>query len=428
MALARVQYTQVESGNRNFMVPFPYISKDHVFLSVEGDDVPYTWLNTTTVQLGVAPAVGNIIDVRRETERGVLLVDFQDASTITEQQLDLSAKQTFFIAQEAFDLTNSTMAVANDGSYSASGRRLSLLGYPDSNDDAANVQYVLDVLSSGHDAFVAREEAYAARDVANAARDKSGQWAVNPVDAPVEPGKFSAYHYATKAIDGATAAAQAKVDVENLKGSIEDSAEEAGVSAAHAQSYQLLARDWASKSGEPVEAGLYSAKHYAEVAAVFDPSIALWRGTPIGVPIAILDHITGCPVPPTDHPHFRYIKLTAGHAYNTGVLVAETVTGTSPTITASAEVNLPGSPLHGSRVPLLNTSGTFLRPSTAPGSIWDSQNLVHSHPIPSSGVTSSNASFSHLGSSSTYSRYTDPSGGPEAHPRFIAVSYYMRLL
>lgn len=115
MALTRVQYQQSVSGNRNFTVPMEYISRDHIKVTVDGVNTTFTWLNNNTIQLTTAPAIGAIVDVLRETERETLLVDFQDASTITEKELDLSARQAFYIAQEAFDLTNSTMAVAKDG-------------------------------------------------------------------------------------------------------------------------------------------------------------------------------------------------------------------------------------------------------------------------------------------------------------------------
>lgn len=205
MALSRVQYEQQVPGNKNFTVPMPYISRDHIKVSVDGVDVPFSWLNDSTVQLHTAPPLGAIIDVRRETERNVLLVDFQDASTLTEYQLDLAALQSFFLAQEAFDATGGTMAVATDGSYSANNRRISNVGYPNSDGDAANVKYVKDVLVSGKDAF---EE----RLLAEAARNKAQQWADANENVQVESGKYSAKHHAAKASQSAAAAAASEAN------------------------------------------------------------------------------------------------------------------------------------------------------------------------------------------------------------------------
>lgn len=239
MALARVQYQQTVSGTTNFTVPFPYISKDHVKASVDGTDVTFTWVNNNTIKLSTAPAVGAIIDIRRETERVNLLVDFQDASTITEQQLDLAAQQTFYIAQEAFDATGGTMAVANDGSYSANGRRLSLVGYPDSDDDAANVQYVKDVLVSGHDAHQERL-------LAEAARNKAQQWAENGENVAVETGKYSAKHHAIKSAASATNSANSATNSANSATSAANSANTATTKASEAASSASSAASSAS--------------------------------------------------------------------------------------------------------------------------------------------------------------------------------------
>ncbi|WP_019572160.1 MULTISPECIES: phage tail fiber protein [unclassified Thioalkalivibrio] len=182
MALARVQYLQGSPGTKVFVVPFPYINRFHVKVSVNGVEVDFKWLNGTTIELEEMPEENDVIDIVRETDRETLLVDFQDGSTMTEAQLDLASRQSFYLAQEAFDLTASTLAVANDGSYSASFRRITNLLYPQTDVDAANVQYVKDVLTSSKDAFeervkaeTARTETYAARDLTLTYRNTANQ-------------------------------------------------------------------------------------------------------------------------------------------------------------------------------------------------------------------------------------------------------------
>lgn len=86
-----------------------------------------------------------------------------------------------------------------------------------------------------------------------------------------------------------------------------------------------------------------------------------WISKPICQPFPLWDHMPGCPIPPTDNPNFRFIKLTAGDAYNDGVLINESVTGTGPLVQATAEINLAGSPLNGATVHLINTEIRFLR-------------------------------------------------------------------
>lgn len=113
MALARVTYTQSVSGNRNFSVPFPYLSKDHVKVTVNGAAVTFSWLSASSIQLTTAPAIGAKVEVRRVTERNSLLVDFADGSTLTESQLDLANKQNFYLSQEADDLAVESNGIAN---------------------------------------------------------------------------------------------------------------------------------------------------------------------------------------------------------------------------------------------------------------------------------------------------------------------------
>lgn len=271
MALARVQYQQSVSGNRNFTVPMEYISRDHIKVTVDGVNTTFTWLNNNTIQLTTAPAIGAIVDVLRETERETLLVDFQDASTITEKELDLSARQAFYIAQEAFDLTNSTMAVANDGSYSASNRRISVLGYPNSADDAANVQYVQDVLTSGKNAFDERV-------LAEAARDKAQKWAENADNTAVETGKYSAKHHANKAAASASSASTSASNAASYRDTANNHRLEAADSAAQASTSATNAANSASAAATSEANAANSATEAAGYAAGVKLPSALGNG------------------------------------------------------------------------------------------------------------------------------------------------------
>lgn len=99
-----------------------------------------------------------------------------------------------------------------------------------------------------------------------------------------------------------------------------------------------------------------------------DRSIAIgdvWEFMPLGVPFSIQTHITGVPVPPTDNPNYRYIKLTASDSYNTGVLTSESVSGSAPLVQATAVISDAGSPMNGQTVRLINTERRFLRPGSS---------------------------------------------------------------
>ena len=92
-----------DGSNRNFVVPFQYLAKAHIVVLVAGVSVGFSWLNDTTIQTNTAPVNGAIVEVRRVTPKDLRLVNFQDASVLTEKDLDTDADQCFYIAQEAYD-------------------------------------------------------------------------------------------------------------------------------------------------------------------------------------------------------------------------------------------------------------------------------------------------------------------------------------
>ena len=187
----------------------------------------------------------------------------------------------------------------------------------------------------------------------------------------------------------------------------------------------------------------------AAISGASDP----WALQPVGALIA-LDMGEGVTPPPTNQS-YRYIELTAGltgaGGYNEGVLSSESVSGSAPTINATAVVSLSGSPLNGQTVRLVNTERRFLRPGSA-GTLEDSANLAHTHTFTTSeggahthtvlgtvyvgtgafggssfagyvngtATTSSNGAHSHSGT-------TDAAGGTESRPRNIGVKYYRRI-
>lgn len=153
-----------------------------------------------------------------------------------------------------------------------------------------------------------------------------------------------------------------------------------------------------------------------------------WRQQPIGVPIPILDNIAGVAQPPTDKG-YRYIKLTASDAYNTGVLTSESVTGSAPLVVATAVISLAGSPLNGQTVSLINTERRFLRAGNA-GTLQDDQFQTHAHNInitSGSGSTAGNVSFTGGGGAAYGTNNTAGRNGDETRPRNIGVTYFMRI-
>jgi hypothetical protein len=118
MAYSIVQYTG-NGSQQLFGVTFPFISRDHVSVKVNGVAAAFGWLNDSLVQTTAAPANGATVTISRDSNRSAPIVDFQDAAILTEADLDLANKQAVYVAQEAFDATNVVQVSADVASNAA---------------------------------------------------------------------------------------------------------------------------------------------------------------------------------------------------------------------------------------------------------------------------------------------------------------------
>jgi hypothetical protein len=96
-------------------VPFPYLLRAHVklyyglslqsggYTQLLADGVNYTWTSATQVQLSAAPVVGQTLSIRRETPTTSRLVDWNNGSAPTADELDTADLQNFYAIQEHKD-------------------------------------------------------------------------------------------------------------------------------------------------------------------------------------------------------------------------------------------------------------------------------------------------------------------------------------
>ena len=85
---------------------------------------------------------GTTISVYRIAKKDTRSIDFQNASVLTEADLDNSAFQTFHIAQEALDTAESSITADADGTFDAGSKRIKNVATPTATTDAANKAYV----------------------------------------------------------------------------------------------------------------------------------------------------------------------------------------------------------------------------------------------------------------------------------------------
>lgn len=102
MAYSTVAYA-ADGVGATYAVPFPYLDKTHISVTVNGLDAAFTWLGDQTVVVTAVPTAGQTVFISRSSNRQARLVTFQDATVLTKDSLEEDAKQLFYVAQEAFD-------------------------------------------------------------------------------------------------------------------------------------------------------------------------------------------------------------------------------------------------------------------------------------------------------------------------------------
>lgn len=93
----------------NFVVPFPFIDRSHVWVSLAQrggsyiGNASFVWLNDSMIQVTPAPTNEQMLQIDRYSSFNTRLVDYQTNSNVTEAVLDLDSRQAFYLAQEALD-------------------------------------------------------------------------------------------------------------------------------------------------------------------------------------------------------------------------------------------------------------------------------------------------------------------------------------
>lgn len=124
----------LDGSTRDFNIPFEYLARKFVVVTLIGVDRKVLTINTdyrfatrTTISLTKAwgPSDGyTTIELRRVTSTTDRLVDFTDGSILRAYDLNVAQIQTMHVAEEARDLTADTIGVNNDGHLDARGRRI----------------------------------------------------------------------------------------------------------------------------------------------------------------------------------------------------------------------------------------------------------------------------------------------------------------
>ena len=110
--LARVSYTG-NGSTVGYALPFSYIVTSHIKAYLANTETSAFTVSGSTLTFTTAPANAVAILIKRVTPTDARLVDFTDGSVLTESDLDQSADQNFYIAQESSDLAQTHLALNN---------------------------------------------------------------------------------------------------------------------------------------------------------------------------------------------------------------------------------------------------------------------------------------------------------------------------
>lgn len=114
--MAQVPATSYESASlgdvAEFTIPFPFLSRAEVFVTVDGASVPFTWINDGLVQLATVPELGAVVRRYRSTAAYVPLHQFSTGVPFLPRYVDRDFKQTLYAVQESVNDTAGTAAQA----------------------------------------------------------------------------------------------------------------------------------------------------------------------------------------------------------------------------------------------------------------------------------------------------------------------------
>lgn len=160
MTKSRVTYTG-DGQATQFPVPFLYLDKAHVSVTVGGSPVPFSWNSNGFVI--ITPAPTGEVTIQRTTPSDESIVDFNDGSVLDEELLDKMSLQLFYIAQEILD----DAGLAQTRSATALATSAQALSKADQALDFSG--------TAVETASIAEQKAQAAVNVANAASDLINQ-------------------------------------------------------------------------------------------------------------------------------------------------------------------------------------------------------------------------------------------------------------
>ena len=152
MANTYVDYTATASQT-DFAFNFDYLEDEHVTVEINGvatTDFTIVTSPALKVVLNSGATAGDIVRVRRVSQRDTNLVDFQNGSVLTEAELDRAYLHNRYLAEEISELNDQSLQIEAGGTqWNAKGLRIKNVGTPTDTTDASTKLYVDNKVNQG---------------------------------------------------------------------------------------------------------------------------------------------------------------------------------------------------------------------------------------------------------------------------------------
>lgn len=161
--ITKAVYT-ADGATKSYTIPFEYLSRSHVYISVDGNNVPYSYTHAYGITFDTAPVKNSIIIIERQTPYDEPFITWTDGTVLIADDLNAQLLQVLFVLQENQEALEG--ALAYDpllDAYDALNHRITNLADPKAPQDAVTYKIFLqEIAILREDVAKALETAYGA--------------------------------------------------------------------------------------------------------------------------------------------------------------------------------------------------------------------------------------------------------------------------